>query len=219
MHARLKHPYVSVPVPGGSSYGGSQMWSKNRTVRKCGCGPVAAFDLLLYLQANGTESISLPQSREEYCRGLETLQRRYFPLLYPLGISGILLVLGLNRVFRDRALPYHAVWGMTRKMLNRGIYEMLENDIPVILAVGSNFPFFWEKHCMTMYREMPDALPPAPCKVRSHFVTVTEADNELFQLASWGKKYSVRISDFEAYVRAYSNTVISNIVYVTKKKN
>lgn len=45
----LKNAYVSVLHQGKPSYGGSQMWFDNKTLRRYGCGLIAAADLLLYL--------------------------------------------------------------------------------------------------------------------------------------------------------------------------
>ena len=81
------------------------MWSDHKVVRRCGCGPGAAYDLLLYLEKKHGKDFSFPLTRQEYIRGLEKLQRRYFPLLYPRGINGLLLTFGLNRMFLERRLP------------------------------------------------------------------------------------------------------------------
>ena len=45
----LKYPYISVSDGGLKSYGGDQGKSENATMRRCGCGVIAAADVLLYL--------------------------------------------------------------------------------------------------------------------------------------------------------------------------
>ena len=42
---RLQHPFVSVSTERDLSYGGSQSFSENKTMNRCGCGVVAALDL------------------------------------------------------------------------------------------------------------------------------------------------------------------------------
>ena len=43
----LQHPYISIALPHGKSYGGGQQLSRDAMLRRCGCGVVAAADLLL----------------------------------------------------------------------------------------------------------------------------------------------------------------------------
>ena len=45
----LKHPYISVALSSGESFGGGQQFSKDAMIRRCGCGVIAAADALLYL--------------------------------------------------------------------------------------------------------------------------------------------------------------------------
>ena len=45
----LKYPYISVTDGSRRSYGGDQGKSENATMRSCGCGVIAAADVLLYL--------------------------------------------------------------------------------------------------------------------------------------------------------------------------
>ena len=73
MKAKLRRPYVTIALSDGFSTGGSQIWSKRKVVRRCGCGPVAAFDLLLYLQEKHGMGFPFPASREEYCREMQGL--------------------------------------------------------------------------------------------------------------------------------------------------
>ena len=131
----LQKPYVNVQRGPERSYGGSQMWSERETIRRCGCGPVAAMDLLLYL-----ENHTSPIASADYVRELQAITKKYFFLIRPFGINGISFVFGLNRLLRDRGLPYRAAWETSRKQLWPRIEEMLGRDLPVILSVGPNLP-------------------------------------------------------------------------------
>ena len=52
----LKHPYISVDYGGARSYGGRQQSDGSRSMQKCGCGIVAAADVLLYLSRSSVEN-------------------------------------------------------------------------------------------------------------------------------------------------------------------
>ena len=108
MNTGIRHEYISIPFSKERSFGGSQMWADHKTLKKCGCGVVAAYDLLLYLHIRDNLPFHFPSSREEYCTNLQDLQHRFFPLLYPSGINGFMLAFGINRMFRSTGLPYHA---------------------------------------------------------------------------------------------------------------
>ena len=219
MSAQLQRPYLSVYLPRGQSVGGSQMWSENRVVRKCGCGPVAAFDLVQYLSARqaGLPSPSFP-SREEYCREMERVQRRYFPLLYPSGINGILLVAGLNRLLRREALPYRARWAVAGSRLPERVERMLSQDVPVILAVGPNFPLVWQKQGLNFYRRDARGALRAASKVHGHYVTVLAVHDAWMTISSWGTQYEISLPEYRDYVKRHSSQVFSNIVLIEQKR-
>lgn len=90
----LKYPYISVTDGSRRSYGGDQGKSENATMRSCGCGVIAAADVLLYLSRlydcvrdaglDPTGAIS----SEEYEKLTGLLRRRYFPLIPHAGING-----------------------------------------------------------------------------------------------------------------------------------
>ena len=176
------------------------MWSDHKVVRRCGCGPVAAYDLLLYLEKKHGKDFSFPLTRQEYIRGLEKLQRRYFPLLYPRGINGLLLTFGLNRMFLERRLPYVAVWAASGRKLFARMADMLRHDIPVVLSVGPNFPLVWQKNRLVFYRLASDG----------RFLPAADV--------SWGRSYYIRIDEYEDYVNRYSNFLFSNLVLIRQKE-
>lgn len=154
----------------------------------------------------------------EYCREMEKLQRRYFPLIYPKGINGLLLTLGLNRLFHDRRLPYDALWAVSGKKLFDRMADMLRNDIPVIFSVGPNFPLLWQKNRLVFYRRSPDGRYLPDANVMGHYVTALEMTDEWIKIASWGRCYYIRISEYKDYVNHYSNYVISNLALIRKKE-
>lgn len=51
----LNGEYISALRNGVLSYGGSQRWSDSGALRQCGCGVIAAPDLLLYLRQQRTD--------------------------------------------------------------------------------------------------------------------------------------------------------------------
>lgn len=218
MKAKLRRPYVTIALSDGFSTGGSQMWSKRKVVRRCGCGPVAAFDLLLYLQEKHGMGFPFPASREEYCREMEKMQRKYFPLLYPTGVNGLLLTIGLNRMLHDYGLPYRAFWAVSKKKLFERVTAMLLSDIPVILSVGPNFPSVWNNNTLGFYQMRRDGRFILTANVKAHYVTVLEITDEWIKISSWGRCYYIRIIDFKNYVNRYSNTVVSNIVLISEKR-
>ena len=102
----LKHPYIAVDTDSSPSYGGSQMRSANATVKKCGCGIIAAFDTLLYLsrwhqecrindfsELQSITSLPLPT----YNQYITRLKQTYFPIIPYAGMNGLSLQLSRIR--------------------------------------------------------------------------------------------------------------------------
>lgn len=206
----LKRPYISIMTEHGPSYGGSQMWSSNQVMRKCGCGIVAAQDTVLYLTK------SPPRSLNDYCRELDYLRHHYFPLLYPSGINGIMLVIGINKLLRRLSLPYHASWAMAGEKLFLRVHEMLRDDCPVILSIGPNFPFLWQRNALALYCKISGGHFKKTTQTFGHYVVVTGIDDKWLQISSWGRCYYLNIQEYQEYVRKNSNYLFSNIVYLQK---
>ena len=205
----LQKDYPGVLIGGRVSYGGSQMFSDSALIRGAGCGPVAALDLLRCLEGR-TE----PQPLEDYRRELIKLCRLYFPLIPKRGISGLLLALGVNRLFLARRLPYVAVWVFSGAKLWARIEEMLRRDLPVILSVGPNFPAVWEKERLRFYVRRADGSFAPAAATKSHYVTVTGMDDEWLRVSSWGREYYIRRAEYDAFVHGHSSYLFSNILYV-----
>lgn len=210
----LKKPYVRVLRGGTLSYGGSQMWSQSETVRVCGCGPVAVLDTILYLTGRQEQ----PMSAEDYDRELVRLSRRYFPLVKPFGINGLLLALGMNRLLRSYDLPYRAFWAVSGVKFWDRIRRLLEEDVPVILSVGPNFPAVWGKERLRFYVRKADGAMVPSGSALAHYVCATGLDEEWLRISSWGKVYYVRRSEYDEYVKKHSASLVSNILMLQKKR-
>ena len=102
---------------------------------------------------------------------------------------------------------------------------MLEDDIPVILAIGNNFPFVWGKKELYLYvndEEGKNEQGAEPVYRKSfgvygHFVVVTAIEGNCLTVSSWGKKYYINIDEYDAYVKKHSIHLYSNILSIKKK--
>ena len=225
----IKNSYVSVLDGSEPSYGGSQMRSPDKSIARCGCGGVAALDLLLYLdryhcadsvpefKSARQDGALLVLSNERYQFLLKKLIRKYLPVIPPFGMNGLTLAAGVNLFFHRHKMPYRARWGVSGKRIWHAAEEMLETDIPVIMAVGPNFPFFWQNHKAAFYSETPDGALNCAAQVKAHFVVLTGLNSELLKISSWGRMYYVKRREFETYVRRYSINYFSSILYVSRK--
>lgn len=222
----LQNPYISVAYSGPPSFGGDQQRCGDRVLQSCGCGVIAALDLLLYLNrwhrdadipefAGLAAASPLPQA--DYERALGRLRRGYFPLFYPLGMNGLALSVGMNRFFRRHRLPYRARWSVPKAELWQRMEAMLQQDIPVILAVGPNFPRFWQKKRVNFCRATPEGNHVPTVSAMAHFVTATGLDEEWITLSSWGSRYYMSREDFARYTRECSTPLLCSILYVEKQ--
>lgn len=222
----LKHPYLSVKTPGECSYGGSQEWSKSHTMRKYGCGVVGIADLLLYLGLHHPScetDLHHGILREDgyisyarYERYLMKMRRRYLHVIPGFGVPGWYLPFALNRYFRRYRLDLRASWGLRLRPMLPRIEAMLEDDIPVILAIGPNFPCVWGKTKLSFYRQVNGECVPAT-ETKAHFVVVTGIWGNYLQVSSWGREYYISWPEYQAYVRKRSSILASNICRVHEK--
>ena len=221
----IQHPYLSVAVHGGASYGGGQQFSENAMIRRCGCGIVAATDLLLYLSRwHMTERVSLfdslltdaPVPFPAYTGLLSNMNRRYLPMIPYAGINGLMLMLGVQRFFHDYKMPFTARWCFAQSRLWERMEAMLRADIPVIMAVGPNFPFIWGNKRAAFYQRIHDGAYVRASGARAHYFTATGMDDEWLRISSWGRLYYLKRREFEEYVHRYSTGFASNILLVEK---
>ena len=208
----LNRNYIQVERNGRLSYGGSQMWSDNPTVKICGCGPVAVLDTLLYL----THRQESPMSLADYNRMLEELSKRYFPLIRPFGINGLLLAAGMNRLLRRYRLPYRAFWAISGRKFWSRVEELLCQDLPVIFSVGPNFPAVWQKHRLPFYRKTAEGVYILSSSAKSHYITATGIDSEWLRISSWGTEYYINRKEYDEYIRKYSTAIVSNILMLRR---
>lgn len=224
---RLKNPYIAVMKDGKLSYGGNQGWGKGKTLQKYGCGVIAGTDMLLYLslhkeyckgrefKSQGLES-GIPEA-DVYMEAVKKMRRKYFPVIPGFGMPGWLLCAGMNRYFLKNRIPLKASFGMLGRYMDSRGSAMLTHDIPVILAVGPNFPIPLRKHKLTFYEKQGEAYK-AVCQVSAHYVVVTGWEGQWLQISSWGKKYYICQWEYQEYVRKHSSFLVSNICYIRKRK-
>lgn len=222
----LKHPYISIDMHSGLSYGGGQQYSSDAMVRRCGCGIVAAADLLLYLNRwhltvpaaffDGVpEEGPVPSSLYDEC--ILRLSRRFFPLIPYAGINGLMLMAGVERFFREQQMPFTARWCFASSRLWNRIEAMLRSDVPVILAAGPNFPIIWGKKRVRFYRKTADGSYRPTAGAKAHFFTVTGMDAEWLRISSWGRLYYLNRREFSDYARRDSLALTCNVLLVERK--
>lgn len=217
----LQNKYISVSKDGTVSYGGNQSWSENSIIRRCGCGVVSSLDLLLYLDKYhcGGEKLAAgawPLPFKEYDRLCTSLSRRYLPLLPPLGINGVSLALGLNGFFLKHNMPFRASWRVSCEKLMGRVEAMLDDDIPVILSIGTNFPFVWQKNRVTLYTGRTPGEMRKAASTKAHYVTVTGCDDKRLRISSWGKEYYIDKAEYLSYIKQHSSSVISNVMLIER---
>ena len=222
---KLQHEFISVIEKNTLTYGGAQQMSDIKSIQKCGCGIVAAADFFIYTHRNRPgcyaamlDSTDHPEAIpvEKYNEILKALNRKYFPLMVPFGLNGLALVCGMNMFFHANACPLRAQWGVKYNTLWQSIESMLKDDLPVIISVGKSFPFVWENNKLSLYTRFPNGNYNRVNSVRAHYMTVTAIDEEWLTVSSWGRKYYIRRSEYDAYTRDHSTGVLCNIAYVVK---
>ena len=102
----------------------------------------------------------------------------------------------------------------------RGIEKMLENDIPVILAIGNNFPLVWGKKKLNLYvpdtkkKDQGEKVYKKQQGVNGHFVVVTSIEDNCLTVSSWGRKYYINVDEYNRYVSKHSIHLYSNILVI-----
>ena len=222
----LQHPYIAVSTGKGESYGGGQQYSDNAMVRRCGCGIIAAADLLLYLSRWHLQEPPAvlrellrndPLPFSEYYAWILWMNRHYFPMIPYAGINGLMLMAGMEKFSRDYRLPYTARWCFASHKLWNKMEDMLRQDIPAILAVGPNFPIIWGNKRVRFYIKAPDGRYVPASGAKAHYFTVTGIDDSWLRISSWGRMYFLNRWEYLDYVRKYSSSVASNMLFVERK--
>ncbi len=208
----LKNNYISIKNGNEKTYGGSQSLSDSPAIQKCGCGIIAAADLILYLREFGSSS---PLSICSYNKFLKYLKRHYLPLIPKFGMNAVMLTAGLNLFFRDSKLPYRASWLISREKFFSRIEKQLAENIPVIMSVGPNFPCFWQKNNLNLYSKIKEEFVKAS-STRAHFVTATGIDDKYIRISSWGRELYISKEEFSNYIHAHSNSFLCNMLKISK---
>ena len=223
----LRHPYFSIKTQNDCSFGGSQTWSASRMMRKYGCGVVGMADVLLYLGLHQTScetDLLYGMLREDgflsyprYERYLIKMRRRYLSVIPGFGVPGFFLPMAMNRYFRHYRNDLRAAWCLRPGKILPRIEEMLRQDIPVILAIGPNFPMFWGRRRVPFYRKENGEYLYAT-ETKAHFVVVTGMMDGYLQISSWGKEYYLPWAEYQKYVKKYSTCLTSNICRIRPKR-
>ena len=168
----LKNPhYIAIRQEDTISYGGSQQCfssakrlGTDTRLARFGCGNTAVSDACLYLAQS--RRLSSPETdlagsfsplKNTYQAYARLMNRRYTFTLPLCGCTGPSLSLSLNHFFLRRKFPFYSryMWINTPQRMLYAILTSLSLDIPVILAIGPNFPNFRGSQGVPFY------LPPA----------------------------------------------------------
>lgn len=205
----LKHSFLQVETAGGTALGGNQAWFRKKFLKRSACGVISAANVLLYRR--GKQKLL----EAEYMDFAEYLWKYYLPVIPGFGMNGLTLGSGLNLYFLKHRLPYRAFWGVSGKKMISRIDEMLERDFPVILAIGPNFPKFWGKETLNLYKKTQNGTNVLSTKTRAHFVTVIGHEKEELKISSWGKEYVINLGEYQEYIKKYSSPLVTNIICIT----
>lgn len=218
----LKHSFIRVHTEKGKSFGGNQEWLPYGFLKNAGCGVISATDTLLYLcsyheACKKHRPVIDPDflTQERYLQTTMQMRRYYLPVIPYFGMNGLTLAAGMNLFFRRKKIPFHASWGVPGERLCAALDEMLENDIPVILSIGPNFPKIWKKEKLTLYIKRNDGAYIAASSAIAHYVTVVSREGSWLKISSWGKEYYISLMEYRAYRKRYSSSLVSNLVYIS----
>ena len=206
--SELRTSFLQVETKTGRSFGGNQAWFAYPFLKKSGCGVISAANLLLYMKNKQCVT------EKEYMDFARQIWLQYFPVVPGFGMNGLILMLGLNRYFYKNGMPQRAYWKISGRGLWNAVDKMLSKDIPVILAVGPNFPKMWKKEKLSLYTKSMNGNYVAVSKVHAHYVTVTARHGLWLQISSWGKQYFINIEEYRAYVKKHSSYLLSNIIFI-----
>lgn len=227
MASSLKNTYPGIGRPGRVSLGGSQRLLVNKWLQHCGCGVVAALDLVRYLHLYHSDhqtdfftgvpnTAELPEPVYDLCA--QRMYRNFVPVLYPVGTTGFSLAGGLNRYFMRYGLPLKAHWGVPKDRIWQEIRTMLDQDLPVILSVGNQFPKFWQKNGAALHRRSGEELKEA-ARVHAHYVVVVGMDEKWLRISSWGREYFLSRDEFIRYRNEESMSLLCNIVCLRRRED
>ncbi len=220
MQVGLKDPYPGIERSSGATFGGSQRMLKSAVLQRCGCAVIAAVDMVRYLHlyhsfghtlffTGISQAVHLPLAVYDLCA--MRMQRNFMPVLYPVGVTIFSLTAGLNRYFRKYHVPLEASWGTAKRELWSEIENMLQENLPVILAIGRPVTGLWTDEGLPLYRYKGNQMVKATC-VKAHYVSVVAISDHWMKIATWGQDYYISRSEFSAYRDRKSLNLLCNIV-------
>ncbi|MEE1031544.1 MAG: hypothetical protein U0L12_05330 [Ruminococcus sp.] len=220
----LKNDWIKVKTETGETFGGNQKNFDREFLQKSGCGVIAATDIMLYLGKNhpkySSDEFSCDKDTltiEEYNVYAEKLWKKYLPVIPGHGMSGFVLALGMNVYFLRHRIPLFAWWAVRPRKLQRSIDTMLSQELPVIVSVGPNLPFFWKKKKLNLYVKE-DGKYISANETRAHYMTIVGREGRWIHLSSWGKEYYADGKEYLKFMTQYSNFLMNNILYLKKIK-
>ena len=216
----IKDPYPGIELSSGATFGGDQRKLKSQTLRHCGCGIVAALDLVRYFHLyhhsckasffTGVEdTVHLPLAVYDLCA--VRMQRTFIPALYPFGATVFSLPVGLNQYFKRYHIPLKAAWGVSKEDLWTEMERMLRHNMPVILSIGHQLPVLATGDGLPLYRNQGEQMVKFT-HVRSHYVTVLAMSDHWLKVSSWGTVYYISRKEFLRYRDRSSLNLLCNIL-------
>lgn len=215
----LHTSFLIVKDKNNSYFGGNQAWCDKEYMRKSGCGVVACANIILYRKMNTNdfdcdiEEYSI--QKDNYMQFVEYLRKYYLPVIPGIGMNGIHMSIGMNLYFIKNHMKMIATWGCFHWTIWDKIQKMLDEDLPVVMSIGPNFPNLWGKHKLQLYVKKGSEYE-AKESVKAHFVTVTAINSEWVEISSWGRKFYINKKQYEEYVKKHSNWLFSNILIINK---
>ena len=95
----------------------------------------------------------------------------------------------------------------------------LEQNLPVIVSVGPNFPLFWQKHRLPLCQKAADGVYICTDFAVSHFFTVIGMDDLWMRVVSWGRLYEISREAYSDFVNKHSCWLFSNLIELQKKEH
>lgn len=207
--------YIRVVQDEKVYYGGNQNLFPEKKLKGYGCGLIAATDVIIYLM-DCPNTFAWDQYYE-YVKKIE----RYFFYLPVLGMSGMALALGINRVFRRLRLPYRAWWRFLplRESSRARMEEMLRDQLPVIISIGPNFPNVFGKKSVSLLHKYGENTYHNCGSVHNHYVVVTRFTQDgKMKVSSWGKTFYIDWEEYLEYSRKKSFPVFTNFLEINRKE-
>lgn len=212
----LSKDLINVVGEKGTLYGGRQQNCKQKHMQGYGCGAIGCANVIFYDAHKVSGKLDI--SEAEYLEKVDYLRKRFLFVIPRFGMNGIFMAIGLNAYYLTHGVNKRAWWGCRHKNVYKHIERMLENDEPVVLSIGPNFPnLIFGKKTVKLYTFSNGKYTHAT-STKAHYVTVTGIDDEWMQVSSWGYKYYVNRKEYTEYVKKHSNGLFSSIMLISSRR-